>query len=364
MKTQEGLRHRCRQLFTFKTLRRARAVLLTSQPDVFYFTNFTGDDSWAVITPGKTVIITDGRYTIQARQEAPSARIIVRRNSMIEILAKTLRKSAIKSVWVAGEDISVALMERLTNTVKSVTWRTFPKTLILSLRQTKSPAELSRISKALVVAQTSYLKMIRTLRPGQTEHQVAAELEYRMRLAGAQGSAFDTIVACGKNSAKPHATASSAKITAGKPIVIDFGARCDQYCCDLTRTVWLGKITQRFRDIYAVCLEAQLEAIVAIKPGVQASSIDKLARKVIGRAGYGKYFVHGLGHSFGLEVHEQPGLGRRSDVVLQPGMVLTVEPGIYIPGTGGVRIEDDILVTARGHKVLSNLPKQIEQVIL
>jgi len=154
------------------------------------------------------------------------------------------------------------------------------------------------------------------------------------------------------------------KIKAGKPIVVDFGARVGQYCCDLTRTIWIGRITRQFREVYKICLDAQLQAVAAIKPGTLACDVDKVARRVISKAGYGKYFVHSLGHGVGLDVHEEPGLHRKSEVVLQPGMVLTVEPGIYLPGAGGVRIEDDVLVTAGGSKVLSDLPKQIEQVVL
>lgn len=352
-----------RRLLAVPELRQVRAVLLTSPTDVFYFTGFSGGDSWAVLTPRKTIIITDGRYDVQAREESPHARIVVRRGPIVGSLAEVLHRSGIKSVRVIAEDVSVALMEKLSQQVKGVRWRHIPKKHLLALRQIKSMEEMKRIRHALSVAQKSFLALASKVRPGQTERQVAAELEYLLRTAGAQKSAFDIIIACGKNAAKPHASSSSAKLAAGKPIIIDFGARFDNYCCDLTRTVWLGKIARRFREVYRVCLEAQREAIAGVKPGIQASKIDHLARRTINRAGYGKYFVHGTGHGIGIEVHEEPSVARGSETVLQPGMVITVEPGIYLPGVGGVRIEDDVLVTATGHDVLSDLPKELSDVV-
>jgi Xaa-Pro aminopeptidase len=170
-------------------------------------------------------------------------------------------------------------------------------------------------------------------------------------------------VACGRNAAKPHARTSDAKLMTAKSIVFDFGALFKGYCSDLTRTIYLGKMPPYLKDMYQVCLESQLAAIEAVKPGVRAADVDKVARTIITRAGFGKFFNHGLGHGLGLEVHEAPTLSRLSDQILVPGMVVTVEPGIYLPGKGGVRIEDDVLVTPKGCRVLSSLPKEMEQVI-
>lgn len=364
MSAKKHLGIRLSALFQTKSCRRLPAVLLTEQPDVFYFTGFTGGDSWAVLTPRKATIITDGRYALQARQQAPNARTVVRRDSIVACLAAVLKKSAIRRIGFIADQVAVGLHDKLTQACKRIIWRPAHHHTLLELRQIKSPPELARIRKALAVAQSSFRDLLNDLKPGLTERQVAADLEYRMRSAGADKSAFDIIVACGKNAAKPHATTTSAKLTAGKPIVIDFGAAVGQYCCDLTRTVWLGKMSKKFRDIYKICLEAQAEAIAAVKPGVRASDVDKIARTVISRAKCGKYFVHSLGHGFGLDVHEWPVLQGRSETVLQPGMVVTVEPGIYVPSVGGVRIEDNVLVTARGCTVLSDLPKCIDDVIL
>ena len=364
MKVRSHLSDRVDRLFGLKAVHRLPAVLVTTQPDVFYFTHFTGDDSWALLTPRKTTIFTDGRYTLQAQQQAPHARTIVRKGPMVKYLIGALKKSGIRRVGFVAEDVSVDLMDRLHQSGKAVTWRSVAKNNILELRQIKSATELSRIRQALTIAQKSFLGLLRHLKPGMTEAQAAAELEYRMRSAGAEKSAFDIIVADGRNSAKPHASATSAKLRAGQPIVIDFGARVGQYCCDLTRTVWLGTMSPRFREIYKICLEAQWAAIARIRTGVPAAEIDQAARKVIARAGYGRYFVHSVGHGIGLDVHEPPALHAKSDAILQDGMVVTVEPGIYIPGTGGVRIEDDVLVQSRGCRVLSDLPKDIDHVVL
>jgi len=288
MKTTKHFSDRRGRLFSAKPLRRLPAILLTSQPNVFYFTAFAGDDSWAILTPKKTTIITDGRYAIQARQQAPGARTIVRRGSIVNCLTELLKHNKIRRIGFTPERVSVRVLEELQAGEKSVRWLAVAEKQIFELRQTKSTVELARIRKALAISQGSFLELLAGLKPGTTEMRAAAELDYRMRLAGADESAFETIVACGKNSAKPHAVASSAKIAAGKPIVIDFGARVGQYCCDLTRTVWFGRISRQFRKVYNVCLQAQLEAIAAIRPGVRACEIDKIARRVISRARDGR----------------------------------------------------------------------------
>jgi Xaa-Pro aminopeptidase len=357
------LKDRVKQVFAAEEYHKLPALLLTAQPNIFYFTGFTGDDSWAMVTPKKTIIITDGRYDIQARQESPHARVVVRKGPIVDALAKLLDRSPIKKIGLPAEDISLRLMNQLADACKKITWQPVSNQPILDLRQIKTVDEIKKILKALVIAQTAFLDLLEDLEPGRTENEVAAELEYRMRAYGADKASFDTIVACGPNAAKPHARASSQKITAGKPIIIDFGARVEGYCSDLTRTVCLGKMPAYVKNIYAVCLEAQMQAIDAVKPGIPAADVDKIARKVITRAKLGKYFSHGLGHGIGLDIHEAPGLSGKSRQILQPGMVVTVEPGIYLPGKGGVRIEDDVLVTETGGKVLSNLPKAIDQVV-
>ena len=203
------------------------------------------------------------------------------------------------------------------------------------------------------------------LKPGQHEAELAAFLEYRVRALGADGVSFPTIVAADANAALPHAIPGRRKLKAGSSVLIDWGARFGGYCSDMTRVVALGKMKPKVREIYQIVLDAQLAAIDAIKPGVRQVDVDRVARDVIDQAGYGEQFGHGLGHGLGLDIHEAPRLSPLAgDGVLQPGHVVTVEPGIYLPGQGGVRIEDDVLVTERGHRVLTDLPKTLESAII
>jgi Xaa-Pro aminopeptidase len=356
-------KNRIRRLFAAEEYRKLSAILLTKQPNIFYFTGFTGEDSWALLTPQKTILITDGRFDIQSRQESPQAKIFLRKGLIVEALSTVLKSCRYGKIGLIAEEISLALMSRLEKATKKSLWRGVSGSPVLDLRQIKEADEIACIKKALVIAQTAFLDLLDDLEPGRTEKDVAAELDYRMRAYGAEKIAFDTIVACGSNAAKPHARLSDRKFTAGKSIIFDFGAVVGGYCCDLTRTITLGKMPPCLKEIYSVCLEAQLAAIAAVKPGIPAAEVDQAARAIISRAGFGDYFNHGLGHGIGLEIHEGPVLSGKSRQILEPGMVVTVEPGIYIPEKGGVRIEDDVLVTATGGLVLSSLPKGLDEVV-
>jgi Xaa-Pro aminopeptidase len=354
---------RIQDLFADPHIAPFSGVLLTAQPNIFYFTNFTGHDSFALLTPKHTILITDGRYDIQARGECPGARIVVRRGPITDWLAMVLQKLAPKNIGLFGEEITLSLKKKINAACRQTRFQTISAKPIHDMRQIKTADEIVRIKKALAIAEAAFLDLLNDLEPGRTENEVAAELEYRMRALGAEKASFETIVACGPNAAKPHARTSQQKITAAKPIIFDFGALADGYCSDLTRTVYLGKMPPCFKTMYSVCLEAQLAAIDAVKPGITADQVDGVARKIIDRAKFGRYFNHGLGHGLGLEVHEAPTLSGKSKQLLLPGMIVTVEPGIYIPGRGGVRIEDDVLITESGFKVLSSLPKAPEQVV-
>jgi len=353
---------RIAELFKEKEIR-SQAVLLTNQPNILYFTGFTGDDSWALISPKRTIIITDGRYQLQAHQQCPAAKIVIRTGAMTEAFSKVIRKHKIQSLAVIAEEISLALMGRIRKSCSGLTIKKVSNRIISKLRQIKSQSELKSIKKAIAIAEKSFIESIEQIKAGMSERELSALLEYRMKLNGAEKAAFDIIVACGKNSAKPHAETSNTRLKPNQPIVIDFGARYKGYCSDLTRTIWLGKMPEYFKKLYKVCLEAQLEAIAIVAPGIEVGEVDKQARKIIESAGYGRYFNHSLGHGIGLDVHEGPVLSQRIKQKLKPGMVITIEPGIYMPGKGGIRIEDDVLVTEQGCKVLSTLPKQINDVI-
>ncbi|RKY23956.1 MAG: Xaa-Pro dipeptidase, partial [Planctomycetota bacterium] len=234
-------------------------------------------------------------------------------------------------------------------------------------RAIKDSGELKLIRQAIRIAQSAFLELTAN-GPGQligrTEGQVAAELEYLIRQAGAQGAAFDIIVAAGANSSKPHHTPGATKIKFDQPVLFDWGAKVGGYCSDLTRVVFPGKIPPKFREIYDVVRQAQQAGIDAVRASVRCTTPDAAARAVIEQAGYGEQFTHSLGHGIGLDIHEAPGLARKSagaSEVLRAGMVVTVEPGIYLPGLGGVRIEDDVLVTATGCRRLTRLGRRIQE---
>ncbi len=353
---------RIKNLFRKKQIR-TQTLLLTCQPNIFYFTGFTGDDSWAIISPKRTIILTDGRYELQAHQQCPTAKIVIRTGAMTKEFAKVIKKHKIQSLAIVAEEISLALMSKIKKSCAELKIKRISDHIISDSRQIKSQSELKAIKKAIVIAEKSFLESIKQIKAGMSERKLAALLEYKMKTNGAEKSAFDIIVACGKNAAKPHAETSNAKLKPNQPIVIDFGARYKGYCSDLTRTIWLGKMPERFKRLYGICLDAQLAAIAAVRAGIEVAEVDKQARDIIESAGYGKYFNHSVGHGIGLEVHEGPVLSQRIKQKLEAGMVITVEPGIYIPGKGGIRIEDNVLVTEQGFKVLSTLPKQINEVI-
>ena len=227
------------------------------------------------------------------------------------------------------------------------------------MRAVKEPWELERIRRAEAIGDAAFARVLPLLKPGLTELEVAAELEYQMKLLGAEGLSFDTIVASGLNSSMPHAVPGEKKLEAGDFVTMDFGCRYQGYCSDMTRTVVLGKAGQRQKEIYETVRKAQEAALLVIRAGIRGKEADRAAREVIGEAGYGAFFGHSLGHSLGLFIHEQPSLSPSSEKILLPGMVETVEPGIYVPGFGGVRIEDLVLVTETGCENLTSSPKEM-----
>jgi Xaa-Pro aminopeptidase len=232
--------------------------------------------------------------------------------------------------------------------------------IIIKLRHIKDDREIAITEKAITIAQDAFLAVKKAIRAGQSENEIAGLLGYEMRKGGALNSSFDSIVGAGPNGSLPHYRPGDVKLQPNSPLLVDWGARYRGYCSDLTRVLFLGKVPGRIREIYRIVLEAQLAAIAAIRPGAHGKLVDKAARDIITKAGYGKQFGHGTGHGLGRDIHENISLSRLSTTTLEPGMIITVEPGIYLPGLGGVRIEDDVLVTANGHRVLSSLPKDID----
>jgi len=355
-------------------LRRRRALvaaevdaLLISRPeDVGYLTGFTGADSFLLVGRRFASLITDGRYAEQAEAECPDVETYVRSGSMPQAVARLLKGRGVRRLGLQADHMTLRGRQRLAATVNPRRLRAISDVLG-ELRAVKDAGEVKAVRKAVRAAERALGGLLAggaKALEGRTERQVAAELEYRMRLGGADCAAFETVVAAGAHSALPHYRPGTTKIRGAQAVLIDFGARLGDYCSDLTRVVFIGKIPPKLADVYEVVRRAQAAGIAALRAGLSGRSVDAAARKVIAAAGYADRFVHSLGHGIGRQVHELPALARTSGARLRAGMIVTVEPGIYLPGIGGIRIEDDILITRTGRQRLSSLPRALKAVVL
>lgn len=337
-------------------LQNIEAVWITGDVNRRYLTGFTGSSGYVLITMHKAFLLTDFRYMTQAAEQAAGFEIVEHGASVTDSLKQLLAAEGINRLGFE-EDIVVfstyRAYERELQPCELV-----PVTgLVEGLRQFKDEGELSLMKAAADLADRTYLHMLEQLKPGVTEWDMALELETFMRKNGASGPSFDTIVASGERSAMPHGVASGKVIQMNEFVTLDFGALMNGYCSDITRTVFIGEPTAKHREIYDIVLEAQLHTLEFLRPGMTGREGDALARDIITRYGYGDQFGHSTGHGLGMEVHENPRVSKLSDTVLQPGMVVTVEPGIYIPGFGGVRIEDDVVITETGVRRLTESTK-------
>jgi len=334
------------------------ALIVSAAANIRYLLGFTGSAGIAVIGADAAVLFTDPRYAAQAAEQAACRVRVVRRlieNGLIPAIAR----GGWKRIGFEPARLSFAVFEQLRGSLpRGIRLMPAPG-LVEELREVKSPSEIDRIRRAAATALEAYARVSSEIRPGLRESDVAAELDYQMRRLGADGPAFDTIVASGQRSAWPHADASSKPIAAGEPILIDLGARQEGYTSDLTRMVVLGRPGRRLAALHRAVLEAQMAALETVREGVAASVVDRAARRVLARHGLERHFVHSTGHGLGLEIHELPRLGTRESKRLRAGMVITIEPGVYLPGLGGVRIEDTVVVTAGGAEVLTNSSKQL-----
>ena len=343
----------------------ADALLVTDFTNVTYLTGFTGDDSFLLVAAVGEVLISDARYTQQLEEECPGLELEIRSSGvrMSDALARVVTQVGAKKLGVESATLSMAQYEIFREALAGIEL-VATKDLVEELRIVKDAEEIAAIRRAAVLARRGFDVLRASLTPNKSEKQVATELEYQLRLFGARGCSFPPIIAAGPRAALPHATPTDARISDSDFLLVDWGANEGLYVSDLTRILVNGKISPKLERIYGVVLNAQLAAIEAIRPGVTCHEVDQAARAIIAKAGHAKHFGHGLGHGIGLQVHEAPRLGPNQQRMLKSGMVVTVEPGIYLPGWGGVRIEDDVLVTRDGHEVLSNVPKQLEQCVL
>jgi Xaa-Pro aminopeptidase len=344
---------------------RLDALLITHPPHLRYLCGFTGSAGVLLFTTKKKAFFTDGRYTEQAQAEVQAAQIVIARPGPMAAAAEWLsahskkgRRTSIK-VGIESEHMTVAARSRLAAMLPSGLRLHEAPALVEAARMVKDEEELACLRSAVTLGARLFDRALAVIRPGVRETEVAAEMEYAARKAGADAMSFETIIASGERSALPHGRASQAAIPVQGFVVCDFGVILSGYCSDMTRTVYVGRPSAEARGIYQAVKQAQQAAVDAVRPGTKVGQVDRAARKSLQKSGLGKYFTHSTGHGVGLEIHEAPRLAGGQSEILQPGMVVTIEPGVYVPGKWGVRIEDMVVVTETGREVLTPTSKEL-----
>ncbi|QDU87763.1 putative peptidase [Pirellulimonas nuda] len=362
MNPLEPRRKKLRQL-----VRKAKVdALLVSDPlNVTYLTGFTGDSAYLLISQDDELLVTDSRFPLQLAQDCPWLKLVVRESGqkMKATLVDVFAKWGLGKVGVEGGTMTVGEYNALSEALTDVALEPCDG-LVEQLRGIKDKQEIDAVRLACDQARRAFEVVRAGLRPDMTELEAAAELEYQARKFGGRGLSFPPIIGVGPGGALPHYGPANVRFGEADFALFDWGVNSGWYVSDITRMVVTGRVTDRFRKLYNVVLEAQLTAIEAIKPGAKLQDVDAAARNVIEAAGYGKNFRHSLGHGIGLRVHEGVRLAQGEEGLLEAGMIVTVEPGVYFEGWGGIRIEDDVLVTRTGNEVLTTVPKQLEQCVL
>jgi Xaa-Pro aminopeptidase len=335
------------------------ALVVTHLPNVRYLTGFTGSAGVLLMGPRKPIFITDGRYTSQAREQVQGARVMISKGPALDIAAQQIVRLKLTNVGIESEHMTVSLRSRLKKLLPAKIKLKETFALVEDIRLVKDAGELSAIERAVKLGADIFSFALKAIRPGVRETEVAAELEYAARRAGAEGMSFETIVASGPRSALPHGKASAARIPERGFVVLDFGVILDGYCSDMTRTVHVGRPSPEARRMYNAVLDSQLAGIDAVRAGNTAGDVDYACRNVLRRAKLDRFFTHSTGHGVGLEIHENPRLARNQQTPLAAGMVVTIEPGIYVEGEGGVRIEDMVAVTDEDCDVLTPVSKDL-----
>lgn len=337
------------------------ALFLLGQANIRYLSGFMGTDAYVLLSRAARILLTDSRYTEQAEAECPEFEIVDYRSSfsgLEEALAYFCTKYQIRQLGFEEDIITFARYQKLQDQLKDVTL--VPTAgIVLMVRRKKDDLEIELLKKAAQIGDEAFAEVLPLIKPGVTEKDLERELEYLMKKKGALSASFPIIAASGPRSSLPHAIPTERKVSKGDFITLDFGALYEGYCSDMTRTVVVGQPDQKQRDIYRLVKEAQERGVEAVRAGVMGKEVDQAARHVITKAGYGKYFGHGLGHGIGLEIHEEPVLNPRSDHLLTAGSVVTVEPGIYLPDWGGVRIEDSVVVRPEGCEIITHTTKDL-----
>jgi Xaa-Pro aminopeptidase len=332
------------------------ALVVSHDHNRRYLSGFTGDAGVLLVTPSVALTITDFRYYEQAERQAPDCPLVKIEDTLIATLGETIAAQKLTRLGFESHVLTVATFEEWRAATPGVEW-VATSAVVESLRQTKDAGELATITEAVRITDAAMDHLMGWIRPGMTEQQIAWEAEVFMRSHGAEALAFTTIVGAGPNGAMPHAISSERRVERGESLVVDMGALYQGYCADLTRSFCVGEASAEYRRVWDVVLQAQRAAEAAIRPGIACAEVDAVARGIIYGAGYEGKFGHGLGHSLGLFIHENPRFSRLSKETAQVGMVMTVEPGIYLPGWAGVRIEDLVVVTETGCHILTQTAK-------
>jgi Xaa-Pro aminopeptidase len=338
------------------------SLLITSPANWYYLTGFTGESGALVVSRKGATLITDGRFMVQGRRETSGVRIHEQKGALFESAGQFLKDSRCRHVGFDPSQVTVGQMQSLRKTTgTAVRWVPAPGQ-VENLRMRKDAAELAQMRRAAILGGAVVQHAIGLLRPGIREFEVGAEIEYQMRKKGASGPAFETIVAFGERAALPHARPTAKRLRKNELVVLDLGVILGHYCSDITRTVYVGRVPKRIRTWYQAVLEAQTAAIAAAKSGAACGDVDRAARQVLAGYRLDHLFVHSTGHGLGLEVHEDPRVARGQKRRLEPGNVITIEPGVYSSGIGGIRIEDDVAVHADRTEVLTRAPRDLIEI--
>jgi Xaa-Pro aminopeptidase len=355
----DSFSHRHKSLLRELRQRGVDCLLVTSPANWYYLTGFTGDAGVLIVATGATTLITDGRFTSQAREESPYIRLELQKGSLYASVGEWLKKRGLRHIGYDPEQWTMTHWKTLRKACGAKCRLVEASGIVESLRRKKDPQELAVMRKAAILAGDVLEGVLKLLKPGVRESEISAEIEYQMKKRGASGPSFESIVAFGKRAALPHARPTANRLRKNELVVLDLGAILARYCSDITRTVHVGRASRRTRAWYRAVQEANQAAIAVVKEGVTCGEVDAAAREVLKKNGLDKYFVHSTGHGLGLEVHESPRIARGQSIRLEAGNVITIEPGVYIEGVGGIRIEDDVVVGVHGREVLTRVSRDL-----
>ena len=354
---------RISRLRDFLREKKADAVVVNKEVNLHYFSGFRGDDTLLLVSQADALLVTDSRYTEQAAEQAPLFEVVEQKKGLFARAAECVKARGWKKLAFEGNAMLYDSFAKLGELLGAEAALDVPVHLD-ELRQVKDAEEIARMKKAAAIGDEAFSDIVKFIRPGISEREVAARLETTMRALGSERPAFTTIVASGARGSLPHGVSTEKLIVSGEFVTMDYGAVYEGYHSDMTRTVCVGRASEEQRSLYQTVLDAQEFGVSLVKPGASGKAIDGAVRQRLTDAGYGEYFGHGLGHSLGLEIHEEPRLSKQSACEhLLPGMFVTVEPGVYLPGKGGLRIEDTVLVTETGGEILTTSSKKLIEIL-